>query len=320
MKTSLRSASIISLLLLGACGGGSDDPPQAASPSPPPPVRSTPTPTPVPAPVAVAPAPVIVVGDPIPTTPVEDTDPVEVDPTPPTPEEPPAPPEPAPGTYVLGKVVKAALRADPFSLANCANYQYAYYYYVSECDTAAYESADSTKDAIYVGYWDQPDRFTHYSYPKHYNYNAPNPKYPEATVEFSVVYPNSIFALSRQLKTSSNGEQVPLVRADGDFEIEDDMKFILDTSAATWKGVEGKEQYFLQLQVSSFHPDGATEGEASEFIFKLCMHEYFPSGKSAIVRRLACTLHNRDTGAYMGTQVLDDSRGLGSTEYLPLNE
>ncbi len=38
------------------------------------------------------------------------------------------------------------------------------------------------------------------------------------------------------------------------------------------------------------------------------------------LRRLSCTLHNRDTGAYRGVQVLDDSRGLGVTEYLPLND
>ena len=30
--------------------------------------------------------------------------------------------------------------------------------------------------------------------------------------------------------------------------------------------------------------------------------------------------HNRDTGQYRGTQVLDDSRGLGVTEYLPVND
>ena len=41
---------------------------------------------------------------------------------------------------------------------------------------------------------------------------------------------------------------------------------------------------------------------------------------SQTVRRLACTLRDKDTGQYRGTQVLDDSRGKGVTEYLPPND
>jgi hypothetical protein len=109
----------------------------------------------------------------------------------------------------------------------------------------------------------------------------------------------------------SNGAAKALFRDQGDYVVKDDHKFILNTSAATWYGVEG-EPWFVPLQISTYAP--------SNTVLKICFHKYSPSAGTQTVRRLACTLHNKDTGAYRGTQVLDDSRGLGVTEYLPLND
>lgn len=248
---------------------------------------------------------------------------------PPPPAPPPPPPEPAPGTFITGKIVKAALRSNPYGdLGNCANYRYYYYSYLDTCDAAAFEVKNGNPSrnnaGVYVGFWiaDGDTKFLHYSYPRNYDYNNPNSKYPEGSLTFDIVFPNSIFSLGERVISSSGSGSITLMR-DKPFEIKDDLKFLLDTSAATWKGVEGKEQYFVQLQISSFHPSASAP--ASDFIFKVCLHEYFPAsrnldGKDAFVRRLACTLHNKDTGKYVGTQVLDDSRGLGATEYLPVND
>jgi hypothetical protein len=140
-------------------------------------------------------------------------------------------------------------------------------------------------------------------------------KYPQAQVNFDIGYSNAGYmTLGRTAYTYGNEVQKPLVRRGGDFEIRDDDKFIINATAAEWRGVEG-EPYFLQFQIASFHPKGATVGEPSDHIFKLCLHQY-----TATVRRLSCTLHHKDNGEYRGVQVLDDSRGLGVTEYLPPND
>lgn len=174
--------------------------------------------------------------------------------------------------------------------------------------------ADQNRQRIYLGYYSGTSYWTQYSYPIYYRYDAPNPKYPQSNVEFTVGYSNAGYTtLGRSVTTYGNEVQKPLIRRGGDFEIRDDDKFLLNTTAAEWRGVEG-EPYFLQFQISSFHPKGATQGEASDHIFKLCLHQY-----TSTVRRLSCTLHNKDNGGYRGVQVLDDSRGLGVTEYLPLN-
>ena len=223
-------------------------------------------------------------------------------------QPPPPPPEPAPGTFILGSVVKKALNSNPFNLGNC-NQQYYYYSYNKACDTTAYESVDGkpdkTKQGIQVGFWLGANYMSHYQYPVNYDYGNPNPKFPQAQVSFNIVYPNNIFAFGKTVTTYSDGKEKALTRSD-DFQIRDDHKFILNKTAVQWTGVEG-EPYFLQFQISTYAP--------SNTVFKVCMHEYFPG-----VRRLACTLHDKDSGQYRGTQVLDDSRGLGTTEYLPLNE
>ena len=231
----------------------------------------------------------------------------------PAPSPPPAAPvaQPAEGTYVLGSVVKKAMQSNPNTLANC-NQSYRYYSYNASCDTTAYETPkggvpDITKPGIQVGFWSGATYFSHYSYPVAYDYGNPNPRYPSGNTGFQVVYPNGIFALGKTLTTYGNSAEKALVRSEGDFEIKDDLKFILNRSAATWNGVEGENFWFVQLQISSFG--------ASDTVFKLCLHEYFTG-----VRRLACTLHNKDTGQYKGTQVLDDSRGLGAVEYLTPND
>lgn len=346
VKKGLGVGAVLVLMMAGCGGGGGSD--EAVSANPPAP---SPAPTPAPAP-PVAPKP----GDPIAIVPPTETPPIDPNPPAPTPpgipagatlptgnnsqgfffltttetlyrwnvgsggwevaaQQPPpppppaAPPEPAPGTYVLGKVVKAAMQSNPFNLGNC-NQQYYYYSYRPSCDTTAYEAvggkADRTKQGVHVGFWLGATYLSHYSYPVSYEYNNPNPKYPHASTSFQIVYPNSILALGKTVTTYSDSVEKPLVRKEGDFEIKDELKFLLDTSAATWYGVEG-EPYFLQLQISTF--------SASSTVFKMCLHQYFPG-----VRRLACTLHNKDSGEYMGTQVLDDSRSLGVTEYLPPND
>lgn len=327
-KRGAAASAVFAVLLTGCGGGGSDDTVVSANPP-------APSPVPAPSPAASAPAatarPIVVVappvvGEAISVTPVADTVSVNPNPTPapapvaavpiagvptpaPNPTPPAPPPEPGPGTYVLGNVVKAALRSNPNNLGNC-NQQYYYYSYNTACDTTAYEAvggkADRSKQGIHVGFWTGATYLSHYSYPTNYDYGNPNPKYPHASTSFQIVYPQNIFALGRTVTTYSNNAEKALVRTQGDFEIRDDHKFILNISAATWNGVDG-EPYFLQLQVSTFSP--------SSTVFKVCMHQYFPG-----VRRLACTLHDKDSGAYKGTQVLDDSRQLGSTEYLPLNE
>ncbi len=103
----------------------------------------------------------------------------------------------------------------------------------------------------------------------------------------------------------SPGNGVALFRAAGNFVIPDNYKFILNTTAAEWKGVEGAP-WFVQLQISTY--------SGSNTVFKLCLPQYLPD-----VRRLACTLHNKDSGAYRGSQAIDDSRNIGPIEYVPLN-
>jgi hypothetical protein len=60
----------------------------------------------------------------------------------------------------------------------------------------------------------------------------------------------------------------------------------------------------VQLQVSDFDP--------SATVFRLCLHHRLDE-----VRRLACTLHDRDSAAYRGVQIRDDN-GLGTIEYQTL--
>jgi hypothetical protein len=233
-------------------------------------------------------------------------------PTPPAPApgapapvpEPPAPaPQPAEGTYILGKVVKQAMGA-----------------LTKGVEQRAYEVDKTTGkpnprgQEIWLGHYLGTSEYNQYTYPTGWWDTGPNPKYPYAQVNIAVTFNDEGYTtLGRIANTYSNYAHAALVMPN-EFVIRDDHKFILDTSAAEWKGVEG-QPWFVQFQISSFHPEGATTGPASDFIFKICLHQYTDA-----VRRLSCTLHDKNTGEYRGVQVLDDSRGLGTTEYLPLNQ
>lgn len=281
MKSKVTGIAIVSLLL-AACGGGDGN--QQAGTNPPPAPAPVPAPAPAPVPTSppiapIAPAPIVAPVNPAP---------VPTPPAPgpaPTPQPPAPPPQPPEGTFILGKVVKQAMdsQTDRF---------------LSE----AYEDGDRTKDLVFVGYYLNSQYFGQYSYPRNYDYNNPYPKYPQAEIQFHLSYLSGWMALGRQIDTWSNGVTAPLVRSE-EFEIRDDHKFILNRTAAQWGGVEGNP-WFVQLQINEY--------SASNVVFRLCLHLYLPK-----VRRLSCTIHERNTGEYRGTEVIDDSRGLGAIRYFP---
>jgi hypothetical protein len=284
----LKSTSVLVAILLASCGGGGDDSPGVAVGAPPPaaaPPPTTPPPlvqTPAPSPVAVAPSPVVPPVNPPPAAPPF------VDPNPPAanppPAQPPAPPEPAEGTFILGKILKAAMASSPGNT------------YV-----LAYEDGNRTKDAVFIGYYLQASYFSHFSYPEK-SYQQTSGKYPSASVIFPVNYTSGELRLGQQITVHSGGGDIPLVGT-AEFEIRDSSKVMLNQTSFEWKGVNGAP-WFVGFQVNEY--------AQSNTVFRLCLHQSFPD-----VRRLACTIHNKDTGAYRGTQVLDDSRNLGVIEYYP---
>jgi hypothetical protein len=89
-------------------------------------------------------------------------------------------------------------------------------------------------------------------------------------------------------------EPTVMVRQEGDLAIQDADKVLLNTTHANWFG---PSPYYVQLQVQS-----DTDPEA----FRLCWHVIAPS-----VRRLSCGIYSRDSAAFKGTHVIDDSAGTG---------
>ena len=85
-----------------------------------------------------------------------------------------------------------------------------------------------------------------------------------------------------------------MVRQEGDLAIQDNDKVLLNTTHANWIG---PSPYYVQLQVAS-----DTDPEA----FRLCWHVIAP-----LVRRLSCGIYSRDSAAFRGTHVIDDSAGVG---------
>ncbi len=228
---------------------------------------------------------------------------------------PAAPPQPAEGTYILGKLVKAAMDSNKLVLPGCERANpYQPYQYQPPCDTTAYPvidgKVDETKPGVMVNTWKGVHQYQQYSYPMGYTYQVPNPDHiPHASVMFEIDYTDGVSTLGKTISTYSGSIEKALSRPEGDFVIKDDDKFILNTSAATWYGVEGEKDWFVQLQISTF--------PSSDTVFKLCLHQYFPSSVTGTVRRLSCTLHDKVTGSFRGNQMYDDSRGLGATEYVP---
>jgi len=218
--------------------------------------------------------------------------------SPPARTQAPAPPQPAEGTYILGRVVKDAI------LGQGNNQQFE----AVEIDRAtSLPKANGNK--VTVSFYTSPTNFNQYSYLTN-NQTGQTSVFPYGGNDFPVGYSDDgFFSLGRTITayTYVNGisKQTALIRQGGDFEIKDDFKFILDTTSAEWRGTELDPNAFVQLQISSY--------ALSNTVFKLCLHQSFGD-----VRRLACTLHNKDTGVRRGVQVIDDSRNIGQIEYLPL--
>lgn len=163
-------------------------------------------------------------------------------------------------------------------------------------------------DTVSVNFSTGTRNFSQYAFLTNDQYTTT--KFPWGGVDFPVGFSNAgFFSLGRTiLGFSYDGntyKETAMIRQGGDFEIKDDFKFIIDTTSAEWRGTELDRAAFVQLQISSF--------SASNTVFKLCLHQSFGD-----VRRLACTLHNKDTGVRRGVQVIDDSRNIGQIEYLPL--
>jgi hypothetical protein len=216
--------------------------------------------------------------------------------SPPAPTPPAPPPQPAAGTFILGRVVKDAILAQN-------NQQFE----AVEIDRATkLPREDGTR--VSVNFYTSPTFFSQNSYLT--GDFSTQTKFPYGGNDFPVGYSNEgFFTLGRMITayTYANGisKATALVRRAGDFEIKDDHKFIIDTTSAEWRGTELDPNAFVQLQIASYSP--------SNTVFKLCLHQSFGD-----VRRLACTLHNKDTGVRRGVQVIDDSRNIGQIEYLPL--
>jgi hypothetical protein len=97
-------------------------------------------------------------------------------------------------------------------------------------------------------------------------------------------------------------EPTVMVRQEGDLAIQDDGKVLVNRTHASWFG---PSPYYVQLQVQS-----DTDPEA----FRLCWHVVAPS-----VRRLSCGIYSRDSAAYRGTHVIDDSAGAGPRTFRTLD-
>jgi hypothetical protein len=246
------------------------------------------------APIA-APAPVVepVNPNPEPPPPVEVPPPVVVG-EPPAPPPPAPPPQPAEGTYILGRIVKAALLDQRYF------------------DLQAQETSGGNPVPnglrVTVNFYTTTQEYGLYSYPTN---GSSLDKYPYGAASFKVGFSDEgWFTLGRLAQGTSNvagrsQKQTAMVRQGGDFEIRDDYKFIIDTTAAEWRGTELDQNAFIQLQIGSY--------PQSNTAFLLCQHQSFGD-----VRRRACTIHSRDTGQKRGVAVIDDSRNLGPIEYLPV--
>lgn len=282
-----KNFTLVAALLLTGCGGGGTDD-TAVSATPPsavPPVAVAPLPS-VPPPMTIAPSPIVAPVDPGPAKPPAGSPPSAQPPTP--------APQPAEGDYIPGKTVKAAMASGD------GLYQSAY-----EVDPAT-GLPDRKKDLILLSITQLSSGWFQQSIPYGFKMGGSSNvhSYPQRSVLLGTSYSaEGRFTLAQQATSGYAGDTafVSLVRSDGPLEIRDDSKFLLNTTAAEWRGVDGSPD-FLQLQISS--------SAQSNTVFKLCLHMSMEG-----VRRLACTLHDRNSGSFRGVQVLDDSAGLGVIEY-----
>lgn len=278
----MRRLTVVALLLAG-CGGGSEG--TAVSPSPAaPPVAAAPSPTPPPAePPAKAPEPA----------------PIPAAPKPPPAPEPPAPEPPAASPpperpFVYGYLVKAAINS-------AADFISAY-----EVNPVT-GLPDTSQDRVLLAMF-QGNDWEHRSQPQAYRCPVVEECGPqnEHAYPFHGVFIEKLttatgeFALGASALWSIAGwqDRNPPLWRDSPFVIRDNDKLTLNTTIAQWRA----EPNFVQLQVSTFDP--------SNTVFRLCLHL-----RLDLVRRLACTLHDKDTALLRGAQILDDSAGLGGIEY-----
>jgi hypothetical protein len=133
--------------------------------------------------------------------------------------------------------------------------------------------------------------------------------YPASTVVFPLQFRRSesvslgSFIYVRHGGTQgTQGEAQQLLRRDeGSFRIHDNFKYPLNATIAEWRGLSGDED-FVQLQLATY--------PLSDAVFKLCLHQSLGE-----VRRLTCTLHDRQTAARVGVHAFDDSTGAGPVEF-----
>ena len=283
MKARLRVTSTVALLL-GACGGdgtGPSDPGPSNSQA----VSATP-------PAGAPPAQEPVATPPLARAPI--TEPVDPDPSPPPPGASPPAAQPAEGTYVLGRLVRGAIEAGD-----------RVYRVAAEVATG--------NDSLWLlsqrQASDQGTTWTMHTIPRPEDCTKclPNVRiYPESLVAFPLVTsPAGYLALAASIQVGQAGAQQEIrqvySREAGAFEIRDDFKFLHNTTVAERRGGPGNAD-FVQLQVATY--------ALSDAVFKLCLHQSLGA-----VRRLACTLHDKDTAALRGVHLIDDSTGAGPVEF-----
>lgn len=217
-------------------------------------------------------------------------------PTTPFPPQPKPPPQ-AEAPFVYGHLVKAAIQ----SLAEVPAYE------LDPLTGRPDESGDMVQFTSRIGpesAWEQRTQPRSYRCPVNTCGPHNDRYYPFAATMHEVWTVNGEFALGPDVIWSLAGWQErndPLVR-NSPFVIRDNDKLTLNTTIAEWR----LEPNFVQLQVSTYDPSPA--------VFRLCLHLRLGAAQD-VVRRLACSLHDKDTALLRGVQILDDSAGIGGMEY-----
>jgi hypothetical protein len=208
---------------------------------------------------------------------------------------PPTPSKRAEGTYILGSTVRRAIEAGS-----------ATYHAASEVppgtDTIWLRSDFQAHDRLATWMMDTIPR------PEDCIRCLPNVRlYPASTIVFPLLLGRGgltslgSFIYVRQLGTQGEIQEL-FRRSEGSFKIHDNFKYLLNTTAAEWRDSSGNDD-FVQLQLATFPP--------SDAVFKLCLHQSLGE-----VRRLTCTLHDRQTAERVGVHVIDDSTSSGPVEFV----
>ena len=305
--TSRFYATSVVALLLGACGGGSSttevpaaqvaansDQGDQAAPEPAEPPSEVTLSQPPPSSTQPPPA-VNNPATPLPAGPEPVTSPVAPRPLPPLLGEAPQPAQPTEGGYVLGSWIRRAIEAGDGTYRVAAEAP-------PGSDTVWLRShleANGTGRRWMQEMLPRPDDCIRC---------LPNRRaYPPSWVNFGLgLSPSGFMTLSSAAETSwtspTEGDQRFIYqRAEGDFEIRDDFKYLLNKTASEWRHGPGMT-YFVQLQLATY--------PMSDNLYKLCLHQFLGG-----VRRLACSLHDKDTAELRGVHVIDDSTGEGPVEH-----